>query len=384
MLKANFKAQIIIPVMLALTVISSFAGIGFYQSEKKSLTEELFLKGQTLVSSLSAFAINPLYTSNEEVLLIYGQKFLDQYFDINHISFYKGDNVYLTINSNSAREKISPETLQYFKAPIFSPNNELIGSVRISLSTQTIDERMATRIFEIVFMATIAITLSTILLSWLLEKTISVPIERLTHKIQMISQGRFNYKIPTDSEDEIGHLFKDINTLRIRFKRKQDSLIAALTKRKKNSVLDVHAAGSTALVVDDDEVIQLHAKKLLEKNSMDVMLASNGNEALTILNESKVDLIVLDLIMPEFSGFEVLESLRKNPELNQIPVIAVSSISDKESIVKALNGGAVDYVIKPFDNHELIARVKTHLRASFREQELEKIIAERLTSLNNI
>lgn len=383
--EANFKSRIILPVMFALTAVTSFAGFNFYQSEKNNLLEELNLKGQTLSTSLSAFAINPMANNNKNALRAHADKFLENQSSLQHVSFYKGDSPFLSINSDSVRQKLRPDTLKYYKAPIFTPDDsQQIGFVRISLSTQDIEDHLSVRLFEIILISTFTIIIASVLLSWLLEKAVISPLERLSHKIQMISHGRFNYKVPSDSWGEIGHLFKDINTLRIRFKKKQEELFSALLNRQKTASDHFNSDGQKILVVDDDEVIQKHAKKLLEKNNMDVLVANNGKQALDILKETPVDLVLLDLLMPEVSGFDVLNNIRQNKQFQLMPIIVVSSVIEKESIVKALNNGAVDYVMKPFNNQELMARVKTHLKKSIREKELEQFIEERLASLKTL
>jgi len=382
---AEIKVRVIIPVMITLTVITSFAGVSFYQSEKNNLITELNYKGQSISASLSAFAINNMATEKLEKLSTYSSELIASQKTLHHVVFYKNNSPILTINSGSMREKLRPETLKYFKSSVYSPDsNEQVGFVRISLSTQQIEDHLATRIFQITVVAVIIVIISTILLSWLLEKVIANPLERLSHKIQMITHGRFNSRVSFESFGEIGHLFKDINALRIRLKRKQDELFSDVKDRKNKNPLNLQVSGHKALIIDDDKLILMQAQKLLEKNEMKVLLANSGKEALQVLNEYSVDLILLDLVMPEMSGFDVLNVIQSNTKLAEIPVIVCSSITDKEYIVKALNSGAIDYVIKPFDNKEFMARVKTHLRTSLREKELEKIVERRLESLRNI
>jgi len=114
---------------------------------------------------------------------------------------------------------------------------------------------------------------------------------------------------------------------------------------------------------------------------MKTICAVNGIRALKLILETDIDLILLDLSMPGITGFDVLESLNTENFQKNIPVIVISSNTEKESIIKALNNGAVDYVMKPFNKNELMARIKTHLKVSLREKELEHIISERIESL---
>ncbi|RDH86004.1 MAG: hypothetical protein DIZ80_00590 [endosymbiont of Galathealinum brachiosum] len=382
---ANIKSKIIIPVMISLSIISIVTGISLYNSEKSGLINELNYQGDNIASSLSAYAIRPVSTADHDLLTRYANKLIADKKIINHVSFYKNNTPFLTINSGSIREKLRPETLKYFKSPIYSPDNKTeVGFVRISLSTEQIENYLARRVVEITAISALIVIISSVLLSWLLEKVISRPLEKLTHKIQMISHGRFDNRVSSESIGEMGHLFENINGLRIRLKRLQSNLFKSNRERKSKKHLNIKPKGLKALVIDDDKLILMHAQKLLEKNNMAVILADHGKKALSILKNEQIDLILLDLIMPEMSGFDVLNEIKSNKDIEKIPVIVISSISDKDYIVKALNSGAADYVIKPFNNQELLARVKTHLRTSLREIELEHILDERLDSLKNI
>ena len=115
------------------------------------------------------------------------------------------------------------------------------------------------------------------------------------------------------------------------------------------------------LVAEDEE----HARTLLEikfRNSgFDVVTAEEGESALQKALALRPDIIVLDIMMPGMTGFEVLAALKKNPSTASIPIILVSAQRNEENIVKGLQLGANDYVLKPFSPHELIARVKTLL-----------------------
>ena len=87
-------------------------------------------------------------------------------------------------------------------------------------------------------------------------------------------------------------------------------------------------------------------------------LATDGRAGLTLARERRPDLVILDLLMPYKDGFEVLRELKEDPVTHSIPVIILSSSSREEDMVKALNGGAEDFVTKPFRARELMARVR--------------------------
>lgn len=397
---ADLKARIIYPLMLLSGVISALFSISIYETEKENLLNELGLRGQAISQSLSAFASTAIQHNNEQALSKYVKQLIGQNTSgqsgnsahiLHYVEFYKNNKPFLTINNDSVRAKIQPHTLKYFDSSIFSPDDKkIIGTVRISLSTQQIDDHLAARIFQLTIASVFFVIITSILLSWLLDKIVIQPLELLTNKIQILMSHRFNQKISTSSWDEIGGLFHNLNHLRVRMKKDQQDDLSNLEQHLDRATtnlnnIKVDNKSSTILVVDDDRLIQMYLEKLLLKNSMRAICAPNGIKALELIldTDTDIDLILLDLSMPGISGFDVLETLNTNNYHKNIPVIVVSSSLEKESVIKALNNSAVDYVFKPFNNEELMARIKTHLNVSLREKELEHIISERITSLKN-
>ena len=110
------------------------------------------------------------------------------------------------------------------------------------------------------------------------------------------------------------------------------------------------------LIIDDDAHIGNMLEEVLVKEGYKILRAYSGTEALLVLSTAKPDLILLDLMLPGLSGEEVL------PKIKGIPVIVVSAKVDVDSKVDLLLGGAVDYVTKPFETKELVARIKVALR----------------------
>lgn len=110
------------------------------------------------------------------------------------------------------------------------------------------------------------------------------------------------------------------------------------------------------LIIDDDTHINDMLEKVLTQAEYEVFHAYSGTEALLFLQSNKPDLILLDLMLPGLSGEEVL------PQIANVPVIVMSAKADIDNKVNLLLGGAVDYVIKPFDTKELLARISVHLR----------------------
>lgn len=112
------------------------------------------------------------------------------------------------------------------------------------------------------------------------------------------------------------------------------------------------------LAVDDESDVLLIIKTALMSEGYAVRTASNGADALALVGEMNPDLIILDMMMPEMSGFDVLEKLRSQDGTDMIPVIMVTGVSDKGMIRRAIDSGIDYYIVKPFEFHDLISKVK--------------------------
>lgn len=127
------------------------------------------------------------------------------------------------------------------------------------------------------------------------------------------------------------------------------------------------------LIVDDIEAnIQLLAT-MLSESGFDIGVAYSGSEALDSVSAYKPDLILLDIMMPEMDGFEVAKILKNNDLTKDIPIIYLTAKADISDITKGFELGANDYVTKPFQSQELLARVNTHLKLKFLMEELVQI-----------
>ena len=125
------------------------------------------------------------------------------------------------------------------------------------------------------------------------------------------------------------------------------------------------------LIVDDMKSSLLHMKQILsEKENYQVATAENGKTALKKARAQKLDLILLDVVMPDMSGFEVCRELKRMPQTEDVPVIFLTSKNDQESILEGFNCGAVDYVLKPFLDEELMARTKVHIQLNRIQKQL--------------
>lgn len=114
------------------------------------------------------------------------------------------------------------------------------------------------------------------------------------------------------------------------------------------------------LIVDDDEALTVLLRGILEPH-YHVTVNSNGQEALHLLPQHKYDLILCDIHMPDFDGFQVLAGVRNMPDYADTPVILISGVSDSSDIVRGLEKGANDYLSKPVDKQVALARIRTQL-----------------------
>ena len=121
----------------------------------------------------------------------------------------------------------------------------------------------------------------------------------------------------------------------------------------------------TILIVEDDKDINEMLQKVLKINGYNIKSAYSGTEAL-LLHNSDVELIILDLMLPGKSGEEIINELK---QIKNVPVIVTSAINDIDTKLDLFNLGADDYVTKPFNNDELLARIKVHLKHNSRNQD---------------
>lgn len=129
---------------------------------------------------------------------------------------------------------------------------------------------------------------------------------------------------------------------------------------------------STVLIVDDTPDNLGILSEWLEESGVETMTALSGNRALELVKHAKPDLILLDVLMPNVDGFETCQQLKENPATQNIPVIFITALMDTTSKVKGFAVGAVDYVSKPVQREEVLARVHTHLTISKLQNQLAR------------
>ena len=137
------------------------------------------------------------------------------------------------------------------------------------------------------------------------------------------------------------------------------------------------------LIVDDSPMNLSFIDRILLKNNYRTVTASNGNEAIEYLSKNSPDVILLDIILPDVSGYEICRAVRSNAETESIPIIFISSKSSPDEIQTGLRIGGSDYLIKPFNEIELLARIDNHYKFKKGQDKL-KALNEELLKANQI
>lgn len=125
--------------------------------------------------------------------------------------------------------------------------------------------------------------------------------------------------------------------------------------------MNIPGHSDTILVVDDEPDALRMLTAALERAEMSVLVATSGEAALELLGNIVPDLILMDAVMPGMDGFETTQKIKARPETSSIPVIFMTGLTESEHVVEAFEVGGVDYVRKPVDLNELLARVRVHM-----------------------
>jgi signal transduction histidine kinase len=136
----------------------------------------------------------------------------------------------------------------------------------------------------------------------------------------------------------------------------------------------------TILIVDDNPTNLEILSGTLANSGWEILVAVDGESAIEQARYAHPDVIVLDVMMPGIDGFEACRRLKADPELSNIPIIFMTALSDTADKVKGLSLGAVDYITKPFQQEEVLARVNAHLQIRQLTKQLQQEIAERMAA----
>ena len=150
-----------------------------------------------------------------------------------------------------------------------------------------------------------------------------------------------------------------------------------MTKENKHMESDMTSEKFSILVVDDIKVGREVLKNLLRRQGYQVSAAEDGVQALELLRSRPFDLILLDILMPRMNGYQVLETVRTDPNLHHISVIMISSVDETDSIIRCIELGADDYVTKPYDQVLLKARIKQYVEKKLLREQVQ-ILSQKL------
>lgn len=126
------------------------------------------------------------------------------------------------------------------------------------------------------------------------------------------------------------------------------------------------------MIVEDSVVNQKLLTKILAKHNYKVLVAESGEEAIELLTQTLPDLILLDIVLPGMDGYGICKCLKQDDRICDIPVIFISALDSTKDKVEGFEAGGVDYITKPFEPAEVVARIRIHMRLHHLQQELEK------------
>ncbi|MCK5717830.1 MAG: hybrid sensor histidine kinase/response regulator [Thiomargarita sp.] len=140
----------------------------------------------------------------------------------------------------------------------------------------------------------------------------------------------------------------------------------------------------TVLIVDDSPINLILLSHLLEQQNFCVLSAGDGKKGWEIAKQSVPDIILLDVAMPGWDGYKTCQRIKNETTLESIPILFLSALDETENKVRALEVGAVDYISKPFQKDELLARVNTHLELAYLRQNLEQEVTHKTEKIQSL
>ena len=147
---------------------------------------------------------------------------------------------------------------------------------------------------------------------------------------------------------------------------------------------DLNSADMLILIIDDNPNNLSIITEHLEMNHLEVMVARDGEDGIIKAQKGSPDLILLDVMMPGLNGFETCALLKKDPRTDDIPVLFMTALDNVEDKLRGFEAGGLDYITKPFNEQEVLARVKVHLIIRKLQKDLEKKNRELESALEEI
>ncbi len=138
------------------------------------------------------------------------------------------------------------------------------------------------------------------------------------------------------------------------------------------------------LIIDDNLINLTVLKSLLEEENLRVILANSGEQGLVLAKQQSPDIILLDIIMPGWDGYETCQRIKHELTLENIPILFLSALKETKNKIRALQVGGVDYISKPFQQEELLARLRTHLELASLRQKLEQQVKTKTEEIQSL
>ena len=138
---------------------------------------------------------------------------------------------------------------------------------------------------------------------------------------------------------------------------------------------EINLSGSRVLIADDNEQNRELLDAYLADEDYEILMANDGQETMEVVDAQQPDVILLDIMMPRMSGYEVCEQLKADPEKRGIPVLMVTALNEMGDIEKAVKAGCDDFLTKPVNQLELKTRVRSLLRVRHLANERDRLLA---------
>ncbi len=202
--------------------------------------------------------------------------------------------------------------------------------------------------------------------------------ESLNLKLETLADFEQGFKcFHNEQFEEARDLFEQIRQVN------ENDLAPLMYLNHCQTILSLTMPKSPRILIVDDTPFNIDIlSRLLTKRHFDVSIAENGEMALSIVKQKKPHLILLDIMMPGMDGFETCRRLKADSQTEDIPVIFISALTDSLDKVKGFELGAVDYITKPFQRKEVLARINTHLKLNLLQKQLQAKINE--LEINNL
>jgi putative two-component system response regulator len=258
----------------------------------------------------------------------------------------------------------------------FSRYNERYGSLRGDQAVKEVGNLIRQNLREADSAARYSGDVIAVLLTESDEVSALIPAERIKHAVESYFQGRLTVSVGVASYPQ--HATEKTALI----EKAQEALAKAKIRGKnKVCVAEVQMEASTdasppILIVDDDPKNLRLLEALLRPLNREVLKASDGDQAISIINKADVDLVLLDVMMPGVDGFEVCRQIKASEKTRLTPVIMVTALDDLESRVKGIEAGSDDFITKPANKMELMARTKSLLKL--------KKLSRHLASIENV